>query len=178
MRILFLLSVLALITAGCDDEMVDQSKYRPYERSPLFADGAANQVPPTGTVARGDLARLAALSERPEMTLGLLRRGRERFEIFCSPCHGRLGDGRGAIPRRGFPTPPTFHQPRLRDAPDTHFLKVIGSGYGAMHAYAAAVPPADRWAIVAYIRALQRSQQVTANELSPRQRQQAEEGSR
>jgi mono/diheme cytochrome c family protein len=91
------------------------------------------------------------------LTLATLERGRQRFDIFCSPCHGRTGDGHGMVVQRGFPAPPSYHQDRLRTAPDSHFYDVITHGYGAMYSYAARVPPADRRAIVAYIRALQLS---------------------
>jgi mono/diheme cytochrome c family protein len=91
------------------------------------------------------------------MSAALLARGRERFDIYCAPCHSRTGDGDGMIVQRGMPRPPSFHSQRLREVPDRHFLQVITLGYGAMYAYADRVPPADRWAITAYIRALQLS---------------------
>ena len=92
------------------------------------------------------------------ITMRLLQRGRERFQIYCEPCHSPLGDGDGMIARRGFPHPPSYHIARLRAAPDRHFYDVITNGYGIMYSYADRVAPEDRWAIVAYIRALQRSQ--------------------
>jgi mono/diheme cytochrome c family protein len=92
------------------------------------------------------------------ITMQLLKRGQERFEIYCEPCHSPVGDGDGMIPRRGFPHPPSYHIARLRQAPDRHFYDVMTNGYGVMYAYADRVTPEDRWAIVAYIRALQRSQ--------------------
>ncbi len=102
----------------------------------------------------------------PPITLSLLVRGRERFDIFCSPCHSIAGDGDGMVARRGFPHPPSFHSDRLREASDAHFYAVMTEGYGAMHSYADRVPPPDRLAIVAYIRALQFSQQVPATQLA------------
>ncbi|HSD00139.1 MAG TPA: cytochrome c [Casimicrobiaceae bacterium] len=102
----------------------------------------------------------------PPITLPLLVRGRERFDIFCSPCHSIAGDGDGMVARRGFPHPPSFHSDRLREASDAHFYAVITEGYGVMHSYADRVPSSDRLAIVAYIRALQFSQQVPATQLA------------
>lgn len=156
-RILASLVMFALLGA-CDQDMRVQPKYQPFEAAKLFANGRVMQTPPPGTVARGDLAWDAALETRPKMTEALLARGRERYEIFCSPCHGLTGYGDGAVPRRGFPHPPSYHSERLRQASDEHFLDVIADGYGAMYSYAARVPPKDRWAILAYIRALQLSQ--------------------
>lgn len=101
------------------------------------------------------------------ITSALLTRGRERFDIFCAPCHSRVGDGDGMIARRGFPAPPTFHDERLRNAPDSHFYQVISNGYGVMYPYAERVTPQDRWALVAYIRALQLSQHAPVPMLSP-----------
>lgn len=152
------LLVLYLLLTACGGEMEDQEKYEPYEESALFPDGMVNQRPVPGTIYRGQLDQLAALETRPEMTRALLDRGRERFDIFCSPCHGRSGYGEGIIVQRGFPQPPSFHSERLRQAPARHIVEVISDGYGVMYSYAARVPPADRWAIAAYVRALQLSQ--------------------
>jgi len=99
------------------------------------------------------------------VTRAILERGRERFTIYCQPCHSPVGDGDGLIVRRGFPAPPSFHIERLRKAPDRHFFEVITGGYGVMYPYADRVSPEDRWAIVAYIRALQLSQGAKAAEL-------------
>jgi mono/diheme cytochrome c family protein len=150
--------VTGLLLAACDQSMQDQAKYEAYEAADLFRDGKVNQSPVPGTIARGELAYRAALAERPELSLALIERGRERFEIFCSPCHSRTGDGDGMIVQRGFPRPPSFHTERLREVPTEHFVKVITDGYGVMFSYADRVPSADRWAIAAYIRALQLSQ--------------------
>ena len=99
-----------------------------------------------------------------------LDRGRERFDIYCSPCHSIAGDGDGMVPRRGFPHPPSYHTPRLRNAPDAHFYNVITQGYGMMYSYADRVAPNDRWAIVAYIRALQLSQDARIGDVPPEHR--------
>ena len=149
---------LALLAAGCDQSMENQAKYEVYETAALFRDGKVMQPPVPGTIARGELVYRATLTERPELSLELVRRGRERFNIFCAPCHSPTGDGDGMIVQRGFPRPPSFHTERLRDAPTEHFIDVITDGYGVMYSYADRVPPAERWAIAAYIRALQLSQ--------------------
>src|SRR5262249_40367540 len=104
----------------------------------------------------------------------LLARGQERYNIYCSPCHSRLGDGRGMIVQRGFPSPPSFHDQRLRDAPAGHFFNVISRGYGAMYSYASRIPVDDRWAIVAYVRALQLSQHAAIEDVPADKRPQLE----
>jgi mono/diheme cytochrome c family protein len=134
------------------------------------------QVAATDSV-RDDLrTRIADADVRsftmPPISLPLLARGRERFDIFCSPCHSIAGDGDGMVARRGFPHPPSFHSERLREASDAHFYAVMSEGYGAMHSYADRVPPSDRLAIVAYIRALQFSQHVPATALAESDRSQ------
>jgi len=162
------LILLALFAVGCRRDMFVQPKSDPLKASDFFADGGASRPIPLHTIARGQLeldepfytgevgTNLTATLPVP-LTMDLLRRGRERFEINCSPCHGRTGEGNGMIVRRGFPPPPTFHQDRLRAAPVGHFFEVITHGYGVMHSYAQRVEPDDRWAIAAYIRALQLS---------------------
>jgi mono/diheme cytochrome c family protein len=123
----------------------------------VFPFGRGNAAPgPTPAAVRGN--------PRP-ITTALLARGRERFDIDCSPCHGRLGDGNGPVAMRGFPHPPTYHSDRLRAAPDTYFYDVIANGYGVMFPYRNRVAPQDRWAIIAYIRALQLSQHADAASL-------------
>lgn len=159
-----LLSLLALIV-GCKQDMADQPRYNPLASSTQFADGMSARTPVEGTVTRD-----ADLSPTPDnipypITMALLQRGQQRFDIFCSPCHGRTGDGHGMVVKRGFPAPPSYHQDALRNAPDRHFYDVITNGYGAMYSYAARVPPNDRWAIVAYIRALQYSRYAAASAL-------------
>lgn len=159
-----LLCALLLGLVGCDD-MAEQPRAAAQEASTFFPDGKVNQVPPAGTVARGDLAWEAVLAERPALTVTLMQHGRERFEIYCTPCHGVAGDGNGTVVNRGFPRPPDFAEPRLVAAPDRHFMDVIAHGYGQMYSYAARVLPADRWAIVGYIRALQFSRRAEVGDL-------------
>jgi mono/diheme cytochrome c family protein len=154
------LLLLPLALAACKQEMTQQRRYDTYEPSPLWADGSAARPLPMGVVARGDLARDAATTEPPQVTPALLARGQERFGIYCAPCHGPAGDGDGIIPRRGFPRPPSYHTDRLRAASADYIFGVISRGYGVMYGYAARVEPADRWAIIAYIRALQLSRNV------------------
>jgi len=149
-----LASLLALLAAACDQDMVQQSRYDVYEQAELFPHDMAMQPPPEGTVARDTPQRLAA-SGRPPVTRALLERGRERFEIYCSVCHGEDGRGRGPVVERGFPQPPSYLEPRLIAAPASHFYEVITDGYGVMYSYADRVSPSDRWAIAAYIRVLQ-----------------------
>jgi mono/diheme cytochrome c family protein len=152
-----LLLTLAGAACGQNLTMSDQQKYDEYERAALFREGQVLQAPPAGTVAR-EAEDPDPLTQRPPMSLALVERGRERFGIFCSVCHGPLGDGTGTIVQRGMPQPPSFHEPRLVAAPDSHFVDVITHGHGAMYSYADRVPARDRWAITAYIRALQTSQ--------------------
>ena len=155
MRPVLLCSVLML--AGCNQNltMSDQKKLDEYERSTVFRNGKVLQSAPPGSVSRGeDLQNVP--TEKPPMTLALVKRGRDRFNIFCSECHGPGGDADGMVVQRGFPRPPSFHERRLVNAPDEHFVDVITNGHGVMYSYADRVPPPDRWAIAAYIRALQR----------------------
>ena len=165
-------AILALVLlAGCGGyDMEDQAKYEPYEEAALFEDGSAQQHPVPGTIARGEPAIRAILEERPPLTMALLERGRERYNIYCWPCHGATGRGNGIITRRGYPNPPSYHIPRLVDAPDRHFMDVIRDGYGVMYSYAARIAPIDRWAIVAYIRALQLSQNADVASLDDEDR--------
>jgi mono/diheme cytochrome c family protein len=165
------LMVCALAVSGCTkSDMDSQPKYHEYEKGGLFQNGAVLQPPPAGSVARDDLSRDAELTHKPKVDAALLARGRERFDIFCSPCHDRTGSGNGIIVQRGMPRPPSYHDERLRVAPDQHFFDVITSGYGAMYSYASRVPPRDRWAIVAYIRALQLSQHAGLADVPPDRR--------
>ncbi len=151
-RVLFL-CILAL--AACKQDMVDQAKDKAYSASSVWDDGASARPFVAGTVARGDLARMAAVQQPPEVDAALLARGQERYGIFCAPCHGLTGRGDGRVVQRGFPAPPDYLSDRLRAAPAEHFMEVIANGYGVMFPYGARVAPRDRWAIVAYIRALQ-----------------------
>jgi mono/diheme cytochrome c family protein len=159
------------VLAGCDD-MSHQPRYDSYEKSTLFPDGKSVQLAPEDTVARDDPDKARALQARPPMTLALLERGQDRFRIYCTPCHDAAGYGRGTVPARGFPQPPSFHIPRLRDAPSEHFVDVITHGHGVMYPYADRVTPPDRWAIAAYIRALQLSQDAPIAALSDQDRRQ------
>jgi mono/diheme cytochrome c family protein len=146
---------ILLALAGCDQNMSDQRKYAKYKAAELFGNQRVLQAAPAGTIARDALSREQELEMPPPLTLDLLVRGRERFEITCAPCHGSSGDGDGMIVQRGMPAPPSYHEARLRDADDRHFIDVITHGHGVMYSYATRVAPADRWAITAYIRALQ-----------------------
>jgi mono/diheme cytochrome c family protein len=148
----------AVLLAGCDHSMTKQNRYGTYTAAALFRDGTEAQPLPEGAVAQGDLERASQAARPPQADLQLLARGRERYDIYCSPCHGLSGNADGMIVQRGFPTPPSYHTARLRAAPAQHFFDVITNGYGVMYAYAARVEPRDRWAIVAYVRALQESQ--------------------
>jgi len=149
-----------LLLAGCKLDMVQQRRMNTYAATPVWADGTTARPLPTGVVARGDLAREAAMATPPAVTPALLTRGQERYGINCLPCHGAAGDGDGMIVRRGFPAPPSYHTQRLRAAEPRYLYDVITKGYGVMYSYAARVSPEDRWAIVAYIRALQLSRRA------------------
>jgi mono/diheme cytochrome c family protein len=147
----------ALALAACHQNltMSDQRKLAEWERSSVFRNGKVLQSPAPGSVSREqDVGNVQ--TEQPPMTLALVQRGRERFNIFCSECHGYGGDADGMVVQRGFPRPPSFHEARLVSAPDSYFVDVITHGHGVMYSYADRVPPDDRWAIAAYIRALQR----------------------
>lgn len=163
------LVLAAAALVGCD-QMATQPRETVYGRSPLFANGMSMQTPPPGVLARGDLAAEAALAARPPLTAALLVRGQARYSIYCAVCHDAAGYGDGVVPSRGFPHPPSFHIPRLRQAPSRHFVDVITNGYGVMYAYRDRVAPADRWAIAAYIRALQLSQATPAAQLTSAER--------
>jgi mono/diheme cytochrome c family protein len=151
---------LSLLLAGCGLSMTEQRKYKTYAPAKLWSDGASARPLPAGVVAQGDVARAEAAATPPPVTDTLLARGRERFGIYCAPCHGLAGDGDGIIVAHGFPRPPSYHIDRLLAAPAQHFVDVITHGYGAMYAYADRVDPHDRWAIAAYIRALQLSRRA------------------
>jgi mono/diheme cytochrome c family protein len=135
-----------------------QKRYETDSPAALWRDGTSSRPLPDGVVPRGQADEDAALSAPPPVTMALLERGRERYAIDCSPCHGLSGYGDGIIVSRGFPAPPSYHQPRLRQASAGHMVDVITHGFGVMYPYAARVEPRDRWAIAAYLRALQLSQ--------------------
>jgi mono/diheme cytochrome c family protein len=161
--------------------MHDQPKFKPYAKSDFFADQRSARPLVDGTIARGHLREDTVLytgkaDGKPvevfpfAITGDLMERGQERFDIFCSPCHGRTGNGDGMIVRRGYRRPPTFHQDRLRQAAPGYVFDVITSGFGAMPDYAQQIPVEDRWAIVAYLKALQRSQQATIDNVPAAER--------
>jgi hypothetical protein len=176
-------TALLLATVGCRQDMHDQSKFEAYEQTTLFADGKSAQAPIEGTVARGELVlddpfhtgydeSGALLSELPMPVTGeLLRRGQERYGIFCTPCHSAAGDGNGMIVRRGFKQPQSFHSDRLRAIQIGYFFDVMTNGFGQMSSYVAQVPVEDRWAIAAYVRVLQFSQGARLAELPAADRQ-------
>lgn len=169
---------LSLVAAGClliaacsRDEMQDVPSYKPMEETQLFPDRSSARTPPEGTVAQGQLDTDVALHFGREpgtknavaksplpFTSERLSRGQEMFNIHCAVCHGADGYGRGIVVRRGFSPPPSYHDERLRTAPDGHFFDVITNGYGKMYPYRSRIAVADRWAIVGYIRALQLGQ--------------------
>jgi mono/diheme cytochrome c family protein len=161
--------------------MHDQPKLDPLEFSDFFSDGASARPIVAGTVARGTLnedeaydtgkVNGEAVTMFPfEITADVLSRGRERYEIYCSPCHSRTGYGDGMVVRRGYGRPPSLHTDALRMSPPGFFFDVITNGFGAMPDYRVEVPVRDRWAIAAYIRALQLSQRVNVAELSQEDR--------
>jgi mono/diheme cytochrome c family protein len=160
------LAITLLTLAGCDN-MANQPKRLPYETYRDHPTAPAHWEEPAGTVARDASPEPPPM---PTITTALLERGRQRFEIYCSVCHGQAGYGDGQIVQRGFPAPPSYHSDRLRHAPNQHFYDVITNGYGAMFSYAQRVAPPDRWAIVAYIRALQASQNMPVAQLTPGER--------
>jgi mono/diheme cytochrome c family protein len=152
-----LVLLLALGLAACD-QMDVQPRSDAYEPSKLFASGTVNQAPPEGTVAQEDAAWQAAAETRPPMSAALLARGRQRYDIDCSQCHGLAGDGDGAVVNRGFPRPGSFASPAVTALTSRQVVDVITHGYGLMAPHADRVLPADRWAIAAYVQALQLSQ--------------------
>jgi mono/diheme cytochrome c family protein len=177
MRALVIGACLSLLGGCRRRDMFDQPRYDPLEPSSVFPDGASARRPVEGTVARGELradrefysgvtADGGFVEEMPRpIDRALLERGRERFTIYCSPCHGQLGDGRGMIVQRGFKRPSSFHVDRLRAMPLGYFVDVITNGFAQMPSYRSQVSPEDRWAIAAYIGALQLSQHAPVAEL-------------
>ena len=176
------------LLSGCRQDMHDQPRYEPLEASTFFADGRAARGQVEGTVARGQLRTDehfytgkvddAFVEHMPfAITHDILARGQERYNIFCAPCHDRVGTGQGMIVRRGFRRPPSFHSARLREAPIGHYFDVMTHGFGAMLDYAAQLQPRDRWAIAAYIRALQLSQHAALDDVPPSARRLLQEQS-
>jgi mono/diheme cytochrome c family protein len=163
---------MCLVVAACTRSNMDsQPKYHEYEPGALFRNGRVLQAPVPGTVARGDLALAEEARTRPAVTASLLARGQDQYDVFCSPCHDRAGTGRGIVVQRGMPQPPSLDGERLRSADDQHFYDVISNGYGAMYAHGDRIRPKDRWAIVAYIRALQLSQHASLDDVPPEVKQ-------
>jgi hypothetical protein len=178
--------LLFLVLPGCRSEMYDQPRFEPYEATEFFDDGTSARPLVAGTVPRRD-PREQGKSSDELFTTGkkagqladslplpvdsaLLDRGQDRDRIFCTPCHGELGDGRGMIVQRGFNPPPSYHSEELRKKPVGHYFDVMTRGFGTMYSYASRISARDRWAIAAYIRALQLSQHATAGDLSPEDR--------
>jgi mono/diheme cytochrome c family protein len=178
---LCVLCLLCVSSAGCRQDMHDQPKYIPMRESSFFTDVRSARPLVEGTVARGHLrddellytgkvngTDAAIFPFRVDATV--MARGRDRFDIFCAPCHGRTGQGDGMVVLRGYRRPPSLHQDRLRAAPAGHFFDVITNGFGAMPDYAAQVKAEDRWAMVAYVRALQLSGHATLADVPPSER--------
>ena len=172
-------TTLLMALSACRIDMHVQPRQNPLSRSDFYADQRSARPPVEGTVARGDLREdtyfyTGKIGNNPgdvmpfPVNKQVLERGRERFNIFCAPCHSRLGDGNGFVPSRGFARkPPSFHIPRLQKAPLGYFYDIITNGFGIMPDYASQVPPRDRWDIVAYVRALQLSQNATMDDVPP-----------
>ena len=188
---LFVVAGCLLLCAGCRQDMHVQPRYNPFDATDFFEDGQSARMPVAGTIPRGDLrlgpqellytgkvnGALADAFPFP-VTREDLNRGRERFNIYCEPCHGLSGDGDGMIVQRGFRRPPSLHMDRLRAAPAGHFFDVITNGFGVMYPYGYRIPTRDRWAIVAYIRALQLSRQASINDVPPADRKKLQGESR
>lgn len=179
-----------LALAGCRQDMHDQPKYIPLRPSDFFGDGRSARPLIEGTVARGHLDDDVAFQtgKGPDgkfidtfpfpVTKDVIERGQQRFNVYCTPCHDRLGNGSGMIVRRGYRKPPSYHIDRLRQAANGYIYDVISNGFGAMPDYAAQIQPRDRWAIVAYVRALQLSQNASLNDVPPEGRAQLPGGGR
>ena len=178
---LVLAGCLLLVLGGCRQDMHNQPKYVPYRSSEFFRDGLSERQPVVGTVARDELNSdtyfLTGKNGTKEgdqfpfpITEAVMERGRERYDIYCSPCHSRVGDGNGMIVKRGYRQAANFHLPRYLQQPVGHYYDVISHGWGAMPDYSAQIQPADRWAIAAYIRALQYAQNGTVADVPADQR--------
>ena len=181
---LFTALLLAVFSASCRQDMQDQPKYKPLAPSRFFSDGKSARQLVEGTApyipegkATPPITDLSKMTTLPfTLTPQVMDRGQGRFNIYCSPCHGRLGYGNGMVVQRGFRAPPSYHIDRLRQAPLGHFYGVMTDGFGAMPSYADKVAPDDRWAVAAYIRALQLSQNATINEAPPEERAKLQSG--
>ena len=182
-----MLAFAALFVSGCDDtlrqDMATQPKNRPLSPSDFFSDGRSERPLIENTVAHGAIDSdvynvskdFAGFPAGVKVDEKLLTRGQDRYKIFCTPCHGLQGDGNGMIAMRGMKHPPSYQIDRLRQAPNGYFYDVISNGFGAMYSYSERIPPSDRWAIIAYVRALQLSRNARASDLSPEQRQKLDE---
>ena len=170
------IAATCVVLAGCRQDMHDAPSYDPLQATDFFANGAASRPLVPNTVARGQLRADEHLytgkvngqvtNEFPmPVTRQVLDRGQERFNVYCSPCHGRTGEGNGMVVQRGFRQPPSYHEERLRNAPVGYFFDVMTNGFGAMQDYSAQVTVPDRWAIAAYIRVLQLSRAATVNDV-------------
>ena len=180
--------LLGLAASGCRQDMHDQPKYIPLRPSDFFGDRRSVRPPVEGTIPRGHLNADVLLYEgkgpdgKPSnefpfpVTKEVIERGQQRFNVYCSPCHDRTGSGQGMIVRRGYRQPPSLHSDRLRQAANGYLFDVITNGFGAMPDYAAQIEPRDRWAIVAYERALQLSQHASVNDVPPDARPQLNAG--
>ncbi|HEY8131556.1 MAG TPA: cytochrome c [Thermoanaerobaculia bacterium] len=173
--------IVLLGLAACRQRMAVQPKYDPLEPSDFFADGMSARPRVPGAVARGEVDMVGFVATGKiegqdgdgfpfPITMAVMNRGEERYNIFCSECHGKVGDGNGMIPSRGYRRPPSYHTDTLRAAKTGHFFDVMTNGFGSMPSYADQVPVNDRWAIIAYIRALQLSQHATINDVPPEMR--------
>ena len=170
-----LVAVGMLLLAGCDNTLrqdrANQPRHNPLSPSEFFQDGRSERPIVENTVARGSIEtdKLAVPKESNAfplpLTIELLKRGEDRYGIFCSPCHGLQGDGQGMVTLRGMKHPPSYHQDRLRNVPNGYLYDVIANGFGAMNGYSAQLTPQDRWAIVAYVRALQVSRNARVADL-------------
>jgi len=170
-----LAAICVLALAGCDhtlrQDMANQPRHNPLSPAEFFQDGRSERPIIENTVARGSIEndKLAVPKESNAfplpLTMDLLKRGEDRYDIFCSPCHGLQGDGQGMVTLRGMKHPPSYHQDRLRNEPNGYIYDVIANGFGAMNGYSAQLSPQDRWAIVAYVRALQVSRNAPVAEL-------------
>lgn len=187
MILVLALGALTTTTTACRQDMHDQAKVKPLARSDFFEDELSARPLVDGTVPHGYLNADSAyytgktgkdyVAKAPvQVTEQLLHRGQERFNIFCSPCHDRTGNGRGMVVQRGYKPPPTYHQDRLRKVEDGYIFDVITNGFGAMPSYAPQVPAADRWAIVEWVRVLQLSQNVPEAGLPEQARKELEQG--
>ncbi len=179
------LAALAVLSTGCRQDMFEQPKFKPLDEDRFFTDGRSARPIPAGTLRYGETDQSEAMAQGTQngvfvatipvpVNETLLKRGQERFDIYCSPCHGRTGDGHGMINKRGFLQPADLNSERVRNAPPGYIYAVIAHGYGSMPDYAYQVALRDRWAIVAYIRALEASRGATLADVPPERRAELE----